>query len=276
MLDANDQANLFRDIYSDLYYNGIDTNSRCFDCVEITDYKMAFPPYVRWINFTARNLKVSYFKREFLWYLHGDPYDLSICEHAKTWAKCIDDFKKINSNYGYYWFRKPPFAFNFVIQQLIHDEQSRRASMPIVSHEHLYIDNPDVPCTGYLNFRIRNNQLQCSVHMRSQDAIYGLGNDLPSFSILQEMILNMLLPVYPDLELGELIFHVDSFHYYIDKLPMIEKIIEHGSEFTALDCPRIHSHIEVKHLLAKPYRSILNGFPFTTWLTNRETEHAAK
>lgn len=271
MIDSISQADLFRAIYSDLLVSGLEVTSRNMNVIELCDYTMEFPPYVRWINFEARNFKLDYFKREFLWYLNGDPKDLSICKHAKTWNHCIDDHGRINSNYGYYWFRKPPFPFNFVVEQLKQDKFSRRASMPIIAHEHMYIDNPDIPCTGYLNFRIRNEQLNCSVHMRSQDAIYGLGNDLPSFSILQEMILKMLTVQYPDLEMGHLILHVDSFHFYLKHAQMIADIAEYNSKYIPIHEPRIWNRLEVEHLLATNRNSIFNGFAFTSWL--REVEH---
>lgn len=266
MVDTAYQANLFRSIYSDLLIFGNEICSRGMLTIEIQDYVVEFPPYMRWSNFEARNFKFDYFKHEFLWYLNGNTYDLSICKYAKIWKDCVDDAGRINSNYGYHWFKKPPIPFNFVVEQLKEDKFSRRAVMPIVAHDHLYIDNPDIPCTGYIGFRIREDRLYVTVHMRSQDAIFGLGNDLPSFSILQEMVCCMLKNAYPDLKMGPLTLHVDSFHFYLKYTDMVKAIAEPGSIYIGAVVPRIWGSSEVEYMLNMREKSIFNGFQFTNWL----------
>ena len=69
-------------------------------------------------------------------------------------------------------------------------------------------------CTYSMNFRIRENKLNMTVHMRSQDAIYGFGSDIPIFSFIHEMVYISLKETYPELNIGNYYHTVDSFHIY--------------------------------------------------------------
>ena len=77
---------------------------------------------------------MGYIKREFLWYLRGNPEDLEICNHAKLWQSLIstvDNKNVILSNYGQYIFgngdseNPTKSQFDHVISKLITDKDSR-------------------------------------------------------------------------------------------------------------------------------------------------------
>jgi len=208
------------------------------------------------MNFEARKLSLKYIKAELRWYLHGDPHDLSIARYARLWETLVDHSGKVNSNYGHYVFRRA--QFQWVINELTRDRDSRRASMVILQPYHMTPDNKDVPCTYGLNFRIREGKLNCSVHMRSQDAIWGLGNDLPFFSVVQELVAVMLLVPMGDLHLA-----VDSFHVYEKHFDMLEQIVNHNSKWTTIECPRIYSIREATRLICDNPNL---EFDFTKWL----------
>lgn len=232
---------------------------------EIENYSYKLPSMVRFPNFACRNYKVEYVKKEIIWYLKGDRFDLSICDHAKIWRDIVNDDGSLNSNYGQYIFGKMN-QFDNVVKILSVDKDSRRASIMILNQEHLSSTTNDIPCTYAINFRIRNNFLNMSVTMRSQDAIFGFGNDCPTFSIIFEMMYNALKEYYPTLNQGFYFHHCDSFHIYERHFKMLDKILK-GDEFTLIDCPKISGPEEVKFLRKLDFSKIPNHFKFTTWLS---------
>jgi thymidylate synthase len=237
------------------------------------------PPYVRFANFKARKLKLEYIKREFRWYLKGDRYDTSITEHASMWKGLVNADGGINSNYGQYINKQ----FDKVIETLKADKDSRRAGIMILSSEHLLSDTKDVPCTYAMNFRIRDNKLNMTVHMRSQDAIFGMGNDAPAFSFVQEMVYVTLRDTYPELVMGNYHHFADSLHIYERHFEMVEEILEHPIEFDSIDCPRISSSAEVEYLRSNQIENDLDmtdinpipdEFNFVKWLVSKENDNS--
>jgi len=174
---------------------------------EITD---AVVPFLAdqecWCTYPSRRLSLSYVCAEFLWYLRADPDDLSIVSRAKIWQG-LAERGVIQSNYGVYLFRAR--QFQRCLRELTNDPYSRRASCVILQDRHYDTGSADIPCTYAVNFRIREEQLDMSVHMRSNDAWFGAGNDVPIFRWTQHMMAAALhLPV------GTYGHHVDSLHLY--------------------------------------------------------------
>ena len=192
----------FRQIFKDLKASGKKFSPRGLEVIEIENYTYELPPYARFCNFAARKLNLDYIKREFLWYLKGDKFDLSILKYAKMWEGLVNADGSINSNYGQYIFHRGSderSLFTYVLEELARDKDSRRASAVILRREHLLSETRDYPCTYSLNFRIRDDKLNMSVHMRSQDAVFGMGNDAPCFSFIHELVCQSLKWKYPDL-----------------------------------------------------------------------------
>lgn len=233
--------------------------------IELEDYTYTLPPYVRFQSFKTRKLSLNYVKREFLWYLRGNKFDLSICDHAKMWGTLVNEDGSINSNYGQYIFGDIN-QFDNVVKILSEDKDSRRASIVILNKDHLLSDTKDVPCTYALNFRIRNDHLHMSVMMRSQDAIFGMGNDGPTFSFIHEMMFNALKTKYPELNYGRYHHSANSFHVYSRHFEMLDKIIS-GDEYQMISCPRINGPEEVEYLRNLDFTNIPEKFEFTKWLT---------
>jgi thymidylate synthase len=258
------QEQLFRNMYVKLSENGKIFSPRGLKVLEIENFSIDLPPYYRWINFTSRKLNVEYTKREFLWYLRADNQDISICEYAKLWKQMINDRGIINSNYGQYIFGEDG-QFDYVVEELKKDKDSRRASMMILSRSHIQSNDADRPCTYALNFRIRDNKLNMSVHMRSNDAIYGSGNDFPAFSFIHEMMFKTLQETYSELEYG--IYHhcVDSFHIYEKHFPILAEIVA-GDTYSEVICPPILNKDEVDFLRRLNYNNIPSEFKFTNWI----------
>ena len=277
-------ARILRQIYIDLIERGKRVSPRGQNSIEIENYTYDLPPFVRFTSFESRKFNIDYVKREFLWYLKGDKYDTSITEFAKMWGNLINPDGTINSNYGQYIFRDEPICqFDAAMNQLKDDKDSRRASISILSKDHLLSVTKDVPCTYSMNFRIRDNKLNMSVRMRSQDSVYGMANDAPAFSFTHELMLNALREFYPDLEYGNYHHSADSFHVYERHFDMIEKItgikIDASSTmeqdpYEEISCPPMSGPDEVRFLRAGKFVNtttllpdIPEDFEFTRWLT---------
>lgn len=250
------------DVYRDVQEKGVLREPRGLLTKEIRNYQfwVSYP----FSSYHSRNLSLSYLKKEFLWYLSGDPFNDSILSASKQWAKFRQKEGNWFSNYGQYWFRKRIFdpydntkqftGIEWVLYQLRRDPDSRQAIIPMLNISHLFDSNPDIVCTSYVNFHIRDNLLHMTVRMRSSDVIWGYGNDLPCFWWLHEMVASMLgVPV------GTYVHSSDSLHVYEKHFGMISRIINEGdSGFYPVVYPAI---TDVDDLLSGQFKS-----DFGQWL----------
>lgn len=256
---------IFLKIYQDLLDKGRHVSPRGQLVNEIENYNYELPPFVRFASFKNRKLSIPYLKKEFLWYLRGDKFDTSITEHASMWKLIMNKDGSFNSNYGQYFFGEN--QFKQVLKILSEDKDSRRASILLLTKDHVMSDTKDVPCTYALNFRIRDNTLNMTVHMRSQDAIYGMGNDAPIFSFIHEMMYNALQRYYPNIKYGMYHHFVDSFHIYEKHFSMLIDITL-NKDYIDIECPHILGPDEVDFLLACKFDNIPDKYYFTKWLTS--------
>lgn len=182
-------------------------------------------------SFKARKMNLDYAKREWLWYLTADRMDDSICQHATMWQKLKQEDGSFFSNYGQYMFQQGlagpdrPSQFEYVIKQLKADPYSRRASMVLLQPYHLFEENTDTVCTYAINFCIEAGHLHMTVHMRSNDVIFGFTNDAFCFWNLYEFVYRVLKHSMPDLEYGDYTHIVDSMHVYERHYEMIASIV---------------------------------------------------
>jgi len=262
---------IFYNIYAKLRRFGSEISPRNQKTIEIENFNMVFPPYVRFCNFESRKLKIDYIKRETLWYLRANKYDLSIIEHAKMWENFVDEGGIIHSNYGQYIWGEQN-QFDRVVKTLIEDKDSRRAIITILQPYHTEKEKlVDVPCTYGLSFRIRENELKMTVKMRSQDSYFGLASDIPIFSFIHEMIYINLKEVYPDLIYGEYHHFVESFHIYEKHFNFLYNL-KKSSRYSLILCPKISSKAEVDFLRKLDYSNIPEQYKFTKWLTTYDRD----
>lgn len=208
---------------------------------EIENHQIVLYPEYPFVDFESRKYDISYFKKEMLWKLTGDPYNTSIEEHAKIWKSVKNTNGTFNSNYGQYWFGKQMGLFK-AFNELVLDKHTRRACIPMLSTEHIGHGVKDTVCTGHITFLIRDDFLNVSVSMRSSDQIFGLGTDIPTFSVLQRIMLGMINTVHHFTNLGTLTITADSSHIYERHFPMVENILNNREEITSqLSIPEIRS-----------------------------------
>jgi len=276
-------------ILFNLYENGGTTTVRGLKTVELTDFRYILAPYQRFMSFDARKLKLDYIKQEFLWYFCGDKYDTSICKLATMWDDLVNTDGTINSNYGHWIFARNIQTkgarngcnFDRIVKTLQNDPTSRRAIIPILNNDHLNSDTKDYPCTAYINFLIRNNQLVMLVRMRSQDAIFGMGNDAPFFSFVHELLLMRLKAdsQFDELILGPYSHVADSFHAYERHFEMLESICENPVVTTdyhescpqmTLETPGILVDLRAALFANEPLNKFMGQDPFVDWLLTRD------
>lgn len=270
----------FLHAYRSLLEHGQESRPRGRRILEIENFSTALQPYERLTSFAARNLNLPYCVEEFLWYLRGDRYDTSIEKHATMWAKIRDPRDGgFNSNYGQYLFASTladgRSQFQWCVDQLTADPDSRRAAMSLLNASHLFDGNPDIVCTYGISFRIRDGALNMSVSMRSNDAIFGLTNDAFCFSMIHEMMLVHLRRAYPDLQLGTYTHKADSFHVYERHFDMLDRLVREGeSGFIPVEIPKATDPVEYKLLRADDYQYDPKEYPFTAWVHAHRAEPA--
>lgn len=138
----------------------------------------------------------------------------------KKMEEYSDDGKTLNSAYGQYI---APYIEN-VCEKLKKSHDSRQAVIRIYdSHFGLEDETKDVPCTLDLHFMIRDNKLNLTTYMRSNDLIWGLQYDLFVFTALQQIVANEI-----GIEVGNYIHCPTSLHvyeYHWDLLKSIKSVV---------------------------------------------------
>lgn len=195
----------YADICREMLTFGVPASPRGIKTMEMLNYVMEFEAEEWFISFKCLNISYDYIRKELAWYQCGDRSDLSILDHAEIWKSCVDKNNLIQSNYGYYFNEQ----FHSVVTHLKEDPDTRRAVVNIHRPEHNQYGIPDMPCTMYLSFILRHGQLMMTAHMRSQDMVFGLRNDLPAFQMFKLAVANEI-----GARPGPLTIVVDSFHLY--------------------------------------------------------------
>lgn len=108
----------------------------------------------------------------------------------------------------------PRTPWEWAKRSLTDDKNTRQAILRFSLPEHQFVGNKDQTCTMHANFLIRENKLNLSTVMRSNDLMLGLVYDLPWFVSLMYKMVEELKPVYKDLEVGYYTHTVHSMHIY--------------------------------------------------------------
>lgn len=150
------------------------------------------------------------------------------------WAKVshgnpkLELYKELNDADGQYTvdtklaMRTP---WEWALASLIADKDSRQAILRFSLPEHQWLNNKDQVCTLHGIFMIRDNKLNLTINMRSNDMVLGLIYDLPWFISLMERMQMELSRTYPDLQIGTYTHIVHSLHCYDRNEEMILKML---------------------------------------------------
>lgn len=160
---------------------------------------------------------MEYLKKEIDFYCSGSDKLEDAVKLSKFWKKCSDDGKTVNSNYGKILLHdrnaKGLTQFEYVMEALQNNPDSKKAVMSVYSPEHAFISN-DNPCTMFLHFCIVDNKLHVKTHMRSNDVWFGVVYDVPFFCAVQYAVCEALKCTYPNLTMGTYTHYACSIHIY--------------------------------------------------------------
>jgi thymidylate synthase len=226
-MEAERQAYNYVELIRAIMNLGNEVSPRDMMIKELEDAQLEVDPIHPFMTLRARKYDVNYFRQEMKWKLGANKYDESIKSYAKTWTDVQNPDKTYNSNYGQYWFGEQMGVWN-VVTELVRDPSSRRAVIPMLRAEHMAPHVKDTVCTEAVGFRVRYGALNMSVHMRSSDAIFGLGTDLPTFAFLYRLVKGLIEPCLGELEVGLITVTAMSCHIYDRHYEMAAQIIKDG------------------------------------------------
>ena len=211
-----------RDEFKELYKNGIFREGKYGKTVEIQNAH--FLADKDWI---IREPNYEYAAREIKWY---ESMSLNVNDipggPPKIWKQCADRDGNILSNYGWCIFSEENCSqFNHCIKRLLDDHHTREACM-IYTRPFMQIDcnangMHDFMCTYatqvFLN-EIRTDvkvyQLDYTVFMRSNDAIFGYNSDVLWAKHVQSKMVDDLAKAGLKVIKGDIIWNAGSLHVY--------------------------------------------------------------
>lgn len=163
---------------------------------------------------------------ELLWYLSGSD-QLSFIEPYVSRYKDEAVDGAIHGAYGprLLRMREGIDQLSNVARLLRERPGSRRAVVQLFNAEDLTSNFKEIPCTTTIQFLLRNNRLDMSVTMRSNDAYWGLPHDFFCFSMLQEM-----MAIRIGANLGQYHQYVGSMHIYDQYIEGAKAYISEGHQ----------------------------------------------
>lgn len=208
-----------------------------------------------------RNYSITYFVAESLWYLAGISETDWISRYSSFWKKISDDGRTANSAYGARIFKSHPYVtpqsagdstqWDYAINELVADNDSRRAVIHIRSPYDSYYARLDVPCTLSLQFFLRNDKVDMVVSMRSSDAILGIGNDIPAFTLFQELMsLELTQKLGRSIDVGTYRHVSNSMHIYERDYDLVKKLNSSKASMGTIPMPLMPSRPPLEILLA--------------------------
>ena len=257
-----DFSTVYRESLTDLMKNPeYDTRPRDLNIKENTNVALVIenPLSCLYTNETRSSQK-KYIAAELLWYFMGRNDTAFIQEYAKFWNSIQNEDGTVNSSYGHLLFtKKNRFGYsqyNWALTSLVNDKDSRQAVLHFNLPEHQHKGNKDFVCTMYGIFQIRDNKLNLTVTMRSNDVIWGLPTDIAFFAILQSQMVSHLKYVYPELQLGTYTHIANSFHIYEHHYSIVEKMLD--GEFIAESIPSVNA--DLVNYSGEPTRDLSDVF----------------
>jgi thymidylate synthase len=179
---------------------------------------------------TRRSSQLKYIAAETVYYFSGRRDLNFIKKYAAFWEQIANEDLTVNSAYGNLIFTEENKVgmtqWVWAFQSLVKDKDTRQAIILFNKPEYQYFGNKDVICTLNGIFNIRDNKLNFTIQMRSNDAILGTPTDFAFFCLLQMQMLKLLQETaYPELELGTFTHIANSYHVYERHFDLIKDMI---------------------------------------------------
>jgi len=203
---------------------------------------------IRTCDLERNKVIAEYTHKEMELYLSGSNSVSDFAKASQFWKKIANPDGTINSAYGYLiWHEKscgdptmevPHFEpgrmngslamrtpWEWARNSMLQDKDTRQAFLRFSLPRHQWVGNRDQVCTMHGHFVIRDDKLNFSIVMRSNDCFKGLVYDLPFFIKLMELMADELKPTYPNLQVGEYFHLAHSLHIYESDIPKILKML---------------------------------------------------
>jgi len=199
---------------------------------------------------SGRLYSPQYMAAECLWYLAGIRSVNWIAPYAPFWTKISDDGVNVNSAYGARIFKQASelginhSQWEWVKQELTRDPDSRRAFIHIRLPHDSFHAKLDVPCTIGFQFFIRDSALHMWASMRSSDLWLGLANDVPAFTLFQE-----LMALELGVKLGSYNHTGGSVHIYERDFDKVNIVLANNSKQASISMPEMKSKPPLEKML---------------------------
>jgi len=238
-----------------------ETAPRNYKIKEILNYTLCITnPYSNLFFNEKRCPSLKYLKSELKLYFSADNLTENFTKASKFWGTISDNGVTTNSAYGYLLFKDKNIhgitQWEWAKHSLIKDKDSRQAILHFNNPSH-QTATKDFPCTLYAIFNIRNNKLNLTSHMRSNDLIFGLSYDIPFFALLMQCMRLELIDQYPELEIGEYTHSANSMHCYEKDFGIINESLNYSFE-----------EMEIPILTKNPILTLDGGEQFNNWLNS--------
>lgn len=177
-------------------------------------------------DYIIRKPNEDYKARELEWYKSQSLYVKDIPgKTPEIWDQVSSVEGKINSNYGYLVWSEENFnQYKNVLEELTKNPNSRRAVMiynrPSMHYDYNKDGMSDFICTYANSFMIRDGKLVSHYLMRSNDSVYGYGNDIFWAKYIQQELAKDL-----GIETGDLIWTASNLHVYERHFKFIEEMM---------------------------------------------------
>jgi thymidylate synthase len=217
----------YYDLLNDIYHNGEIISSsnvsvnRSLVTKELTNVQLRIDNFN---SLLINENEVKYLTEEMKWYcnhINGDEYSfrLSLQKLALELLDGVVNRAGVNSNYGDMCLRLKNHIgitqYEWIIEKLRKDISSRQAIAFYNSPNYQYYSNPDFVCTLTQMFNIKNDKLNTTVNIRSNDIMMCFRFDSIWYRSFQQIIFNKLKEFYPNLQMGSLFCNIFSAHYYL-------------------------------------------------------------
>ena len=167
----------------------------------------------------------EYIERELEWYKSMSLYVKDIPGKTPAiWEAVSSKDGMINSNYGWCIYSQlNGYQYDNVFNELTNNPDSRRATM-IYNRPSMHTDfnkdgMNDFMCTFANSFFIRNGKLISHYIMRSNDSVFGYGNDYAWARYVQTQLAKDL-----NVEVGDLIWTASNLHVYERHFKFVEEL----------------------------------------------------
>jgi thymidylate synthase len=247
IFSAETFADVYESILNDLLINPeykVSPRGQLVHEIENGIFKISNPLSCLYEN-KVRGSQYKYIAGELLWYFSGSNDLDFIKKYSKFWEKLVNEDRSLNSAYGHLIFtKKNENKFNqwrWAYRSLIEDKDTRQAIMHFNLPEHQFIGNKDFVCTLNLLFQIRDNRLNLTTMMRSNDVILGLPMDIVFFVSLQLQMLKLIKVKYPEVELGAYTHIANSLHLYDRNFEIVKNML--AEKFESVEIPSIEQNL---------------------------------